>query len=315
MTQAGDTAAAPTRGYTRLKVGLALLGLVLLVFLAWQSRHELAQVAGNVRTGLLVAAIAAGVALNALQGVYFALLMRKNGSAASTADCVSAFLVGQPGKYVPGKVWAPLIQQAALGRPGQLASIGTANVELALVVLVQMTCLGIACLALPHPAVLLAALAAGVAAGAVALRLQWAAPLVRRIPFLNRRAGVMAQARAGHGASRMQALCTSAAVMAVTLLASWLVLASMGWPVDLQAQARMLGSVFLGFASSLLAFPVPVGLGVREAATAGFGAIAAPDVPAAMLVSVAIFARGWQLAVDVASLALGLALSRGGAAR
>lgn len=286
--------------------------MALLLALAWQSRHELARVGTHLRPGLLLAAIAAGVALNALQGVYFARLMRKNGSAASTPDCVAAFLIGQPGKYIPGKVWAPLMQQAALGHPGQLLSIGAANLELALVVLVQMATLGVACLALDSPGVFLFASFVGIAVGTVALRLQWAGPLARRLPLLGARLGVMANEPLEAGPTRLQAVALSFAVMASTLLASWLVLASMGWPANLQAQASMLGSVFLGFASSMLAFPIPVGLGVREAATAGIGAMAAPEVPAAVLVSIAIFARGWQLAVDMASLAIGLAMSRRG---
>lgn len=270
----------------------------------------MAQVASSLRPGYFLAAIIAGVGLTLVQGIYLWRLMGKNGSALPAAAVVAAFMVGQPGKYVPGKIWAPLMQKAALGPDSSLVLIGMSNLELALVVLVQMTSLGITCLFFDQPWLALPTLLAGILSGAAALRVDLLARMALLMPRMTARLGMTnTRSHRLNKAGWLHAFWLSAAVLMATLLTSWLVLAAMGTENPWPDQAAILGTLFLGFGSSLVVFPVPAGLGIREAATAGIGVFTAPGITAAELVSVALFARLWQLAVDLVCLAVGLGIA------
>lgn len=287
---------------------LCVAGIGLMLGLAWYSRENLAKVVATMRPSVFLAAVLAGVGLALVQGVYFWRLMLKNGSASQAGEAIVAFLVSQPGKYLPGKVWSPLIQRASLGRGSSLLTIGVSNVELALSALAQMTSLGAACLAIHQPMLVFLCLLAGLLASTALLRFHILHWLAQVMPLVAARLGFITPATGAPQVGFIDALLYSAVIMASTLLASWLVLAAMGTGAPLSEQASILGTLFLGFSSSLLAFPVPAGVGVREAATAGIGLLTAPGIPEAQLITIALFARVWQLAVDLACLVLGLAL-------
>lgn len=287
---------------------LYAFGVLVLLALAWHSRDALTEILVSLRPGEFTGAVVLGVALTTAQGLLFGLLLRKNGSSGPLRGALVAYLVSQPGKYVPGKIWGPLMQKASMGKDSSLVSIGTSNIELAVVSLMQMGCLGGACLAIAYPATSLALLAAGVVIGALLLRLRALAIVSRSLPAFGNWLGIDPAMPAAPPTPFPVAIGLSLGVMTLTLAASWLVLQATGLNYPVPEQATLLGTLFMGFGLSLLMLFVPAGLGVREAVTAGIGIVTAPGFTESQLIAVALVARAWQLAVDLACLLLGLVL-------
>lgn len=286
-----------------------LAGLATIGVLAWYWRDAIGRTFSGVVPSYFVLALLAGLLLSVLQGLLFSQLMHKNGATASTRELLTAFLVSQPGKYVPGKIWGPLLQHFSLGGATPMAVTAIANVELAVILLIQVTALGIACLGASIPMLSILVIVAATLAGTAVIRLRPIPALLQRLPRLAARLGVPEARPVRPTASLTLALALTAAATCAALLASWLVVVAVGPAITAPERLPALGTLFLGFASSLLVVPVPAGLGVREAATVGVGALIAPALAASQLVSLAIFFRCWQLLVDLACVALGALLS------
>lgn len=290
---------------------LGFVGLVLLAALAWHWRASIADVLRTVDAAILVAAVALGLALAVVQGLCFAELMRKNGASATRTALVAAFLLSQPAKYVPGKVATPILQRISLGPAAGTATTLAANVDLALVMTVQVTGLGVAFafVSAARPVLALLSVAATAVAVTGLLRVDGLARLlVRRL----RRPRWLEAAPPGPRPSMGHAMTLAAVSLALVVAASVCVLRST--PAADGAIAPTLASFFLGFASSLVAFVVPAGVGIREAATAGAGTLIPGAPPPHVLVALALLFRCWQLTVDAASAVIGWALSRASSA-
>ena len=155
---------------TALRIVLLLLGLGAIAWLAWANRVPFGAMLRSVQPTAFALAIASGVLFTATQGALYILLMRKHGQHASPRMLMAAFLVSQPGKYVPGKIWMPLMQSVALGNHGRLVEVAIANVELAALGLLQMTTLGLALLWRESPSIVVAVTVAGTGACVLVLR-------------------------------------------------------------------------------------------------------------------------------------------------
>lgn len=310
-----ESRATPSATRRSRRVLPTLIGLGTIALLAWYWRDSIHETFSRVRPVWFALAFVAGLALSVLQGLLFGQLMRKNGGTSSSREMVAAFLVSQPGKYIPGKIWAPVFQHFSLGGTTSVAVTAAANIELAGIMLIQVTALGIACLQASRPwiAILVALLATVVAAGVLRWRLVPA--LAGRFPRLAVRLGIVETSGVPSQVRLSRALVLAGAATCAALLASWLVLVAAGPIIAPSERMPALGTLFLGFASSVLVVPVPAGLGVREAATIGFGALLTPALSAGQLVSLAIFFRCWQLLVDVGCVALGWLVSRHGPGR
>lgn len=290
-------------------------GLAVLAAMAWMARHELAVAVRGISLPGFLGAVLLGILLTTLQGRLFHELLGKHGGRSRTRDVVAAFLVSQPGKYVPGKVWPALMQSLTLGRAHSLLGLGIANVEIVLLGMVQMTLLGAACLLFPHPLAVLALLA-----GVVVTTVQTVAPtakLLGRMPDgLKRRLRLSPGATApDHPVPLARAAWLNLAATLANVGASSSLLLAAGELVPPDQIASILAVLYLGFAASFLVVPVPAGVGVREAATVGLGMLITPEVPATTLVAVSLLARAWQLAVDAGGFGLGVALLHGRQAR
>lgn len=255
-------------------------------------------------------ATAAGVVFTMTQAALFAELMRKQCAAVPRRGLAAAFLLSQPGKYVPGKVWSPLLQAFVLRNAAPFGGIAIANVELAAIATLQVTALGVASLYARSPLVAGCALGTGLLTSALIAMLPTGRLISRTFPRL---ASTLKVASSGGPEqrgrfSRMLWLC--AAGIAANFVASYLVLVAAEATIPLSMRTVILGTLYLGFAVSMLAVPVPAGLGIREAAAAAIGSLAVPDVPASLIVSAAVFFRGWQIFVDLACLATGVAMAR-----
>lgn len=302
---------ATTRTATsrRLLRALALsVGLAILAGLAWHSRHELGEVLAHTDPLRFLVACALGVLFAVTQGAVLSQLIRKHSREHETSGLLTAFLLSQPGKYVPGKIWSSVMQALVLKRPASMAGLAVANVELAVIGMIQMTALGVACL---HPSAPLlsigvVALATGLCLALMSLpTISW---LTHAFPRVARWLRFPSPDEHERPQSVLRALGLILLSFALNFAASWYVLFAAEASVSANMRLPVLASLYLGFVTSLLALPVPAGIGVREAATVGFGAILIPQAPGALLLSIAMLARCWQLVVDAACLGIGVLL-------
>lgn len=284
---------------------LALAGGVVLALLAWHSRADLLRVLHGVSPYWFGGSVLAGVCLNVVYGLLFDAILCKYTGRSHRRRHVAAFMLSQPGKYLPGKLWQAAMQSIALAGQSSVTSVGIANIELSLVAVLHATGLGVACLFAAHAPLALLAAAAALAVGWAFVRLPSAKLLLMALPRLRK------WLRTTHGEDAPTPVRSgwlfvlTAASLTVNFAASWCLLIAAHTTLSPLQLAHLLASLWLGIAASLLALPVPAGLGVREAAVAGFGALLAPDVPATLLISIALLARCWQLLVDVTSVLVG----------
>lgn len=284
---------------------LALAGGAVLLALGWHSRDDFVRVLHRASPSWFAFAIVAGVVLNGVYGLLFDGILSKYTGRSHPAKHVAAYMMSQPGKYLPGKLWQAVMQSVVLAGQSTVTSVGMANIELSLAAVLHAAGLGMVCLFAGRPPLAVAAAAAALAAGWAFVRFPSGQLLLKLFPRLGKWLRAThddpSAARAG---SRSLFLLTTVS-MATNFATSWCLLVAAHTSLTTLQLAHLLASLWLGIAASLLALPVPAGLGIREAAVAGFGALLAPDVPATELISIALLVRCWQLVVDVSSVLAG----------
>ena len=287
---------------------LALAGGAVLAWLAWHSRTDLLHVLHGVSPSWMALSVTAGVALNVIYGLLFDRILSKYSGHQHPTLLVAVYLMSQPGKYLPGKVWQAVMQTMALGRHSNATSVGMANVELSLAAVLSATGLGLACLFVGNATLAAITIAATLAAGWALVSFPSGHALLSMLPRLRTwlRSGADGELPRESGVVFLLVLTTAA--LALNFAASWWLLVSANTSLSSLQRAHVLASLWLGIAASLLALPIPAGLGIREAAVAGLGTLLVPEIPAGMLISIALLARCWQLLVDVTSLLAGWAL-------
>ena len=300
-------AAGPAR---LVRAFLFATGLTVIFAMAVIAREEIIGLLTSLHLGLMALAIMAGVIFLTVQGVLFSTLMAKHGAPATSGMHISAFLVSQPGKYIPGKVWPVVLQTAALGPGHGLVKVAFVNLELVGIGMVHVTGLGLACLWLQQPALAASAVLAATLVGGMIVIMPTDRIVVYLPKRLRSRLGLTAingTQRRGDAKGKGKAVFLSAAGVGTNLLASFCVLLAVGEVLPPDLYAPVLAVLYLGVAASILALAVPAGLGVREAASIGLGVLLVPEVPVPLIVSVALLMRIWQLLNDAASFVIGAA--------
>src|SRR5688572_20874038 len=257
---------------------LMMCGVAAVAWLAWTARSDLAAVFGSVLLDVFLGAVFLGVLFAAAQGVLFVRLMLKHDCQSEPREVVAAFLVSQLPNYAPGKICSAVTQSLVLGRGSGFAGIAIANVELVAVAAIHTTALGLAGLWLHNRLAAATVVIVGMMLGGAAI-VSPTASLVRRLP-----AGILRALRLNptqsvdRKLSIRNALALSGLLLGLNLVASMCVLIAAGSSVPVGEHVRILVVLYLSFATSLMAVPVPAGLGVREAATVGFGLWLAPEL-------------------------------------
>jgi hypothetical protein len=288
---------------------VTLASFCLLAWLVWDTRTELAAAVRNYRHDLLAASIVAGLVFTVVQAWIFATLVVRRTVPGPLTPLVAAFLLSQPSKYVPGKVWPVLVQSAVMGSRARPIPITLANLELFVISLLHLLALGLLCLANFSPLSIAGAILIGPALGTLVVVLPVDTAIRRLAPKMSTR---LAMSEAIH----MKPGVTSATFfgilvsMLANLIASALVLLAIGEVLPREQLAAVLAVLYLGNILGSLVLIVPAGIGIREVAAAALGLILIPGVPAGVIITAAIVFRVWQVAVDVVCFAFGLFLNR-----
>ncbi|MET3010388.1 hypothetical protein ABXT00_13770 [Stenotrophomonas koreensis] len=296
----------------RWKIRLALLfiGLFLLVFFAWGSRDELSRMVAHSDVRLVVISVFLGVLFTFIQALLFATLVRKYDAELNNLNLASAYLLSQPGKYIPGKVWSLAMQSLSIDRSVRVSNIAVANVELAAVSVVQMIVMGGALIFVGSPMIVSIFLIGGLVFCTIVSAFPLAATLKLIVPKLSSVIGLMAPPPTLGCSGLLKMAGLNAASMLLNFAASMSVLSSVGSSLEVVDFPRILSSIYLASGAGVFIFPVPAGLGVREAFAAGLASMLSPELSAPLIVSITLLFRCWQIPVDVLCTLLGALLAR-----
>jgi len=301
--------ATTQKTWAALRTVTTLASLALLVWFAWGVRHEVTGALKSYRHDFLILSILAGVVFTVVQAWIFALLVIRRTAPGPMRPMVAAFLLSQPSKYVPGKIWPVFVQAAILGPSARPMPITLANLQLFVISLLHLLALGLLCIDEFSLRGLVAALLIGPVGGAMVIALPVGAMVKRIAPRFAQRTAVE-----GDLAFGPHTLCNSAigilVSMVANLLASSTLLLAIGAAVPHDDIAKLLAILYLSNILGALVVVVPAGIGIREAAAAALGAMLVPGIPASLIVTAAVMFRLWQIAVDVLCFALGWILNR-----
>lgn len=279
--------------------------MLVLAWLAWHSHDALLRVLRGVSPYWIAASICAGIALNVVYGLLFDCILSKYNGQSRSIRNVAVYLMSQPAKYVPGKVWQAIMQSLVLRGRSSLASVGITNVELSLVAVLHATGLGLACLFADNPLVAITIAVATIGCAWTLVRFPSGRMLLALIPWLRRLLRPSANSEQASVPRFATLLYLTVAALATNFIASWWLLVAAHTGLTTLQVLHLLASLWLGIAASLLALPIPAGLGIREAAITGIGTLLVPGVPTNLLISIALLVRCWQLIVDFSSLCAG----------
>lgn len=288
----------------RLRAGATLASLLVIAWLVWDAWDEIVRALSDMTPGLLALSVALGLLFSAIQGFFFAILVARYGDAGPKWRTVCAYLLSQPSKYVPGKVWPVFVQSAVIGPRAQLMPVTIANVELFLVNLLHLAALGFLCLEGFTPVGITVALIVGPLAGALIMRVPTSRLVRRLMPSIARRIGIL-PSNNPEGDETIKGAGTILLSMLANLVASYLVLVAAVGIIPSDQVLGLLSVLYLSNVAGSLVFLIPAGLGVRELAAAGLGAIMLPGTPASAVVTAALVFRLWQILVDAASFTAG----------
>jgi len=241
----------------------------------------------------ILASLAIGVAHVVAMGCAFAWLIGSQGF----HRVVSIFLFSQAAKYVPGKIWGVVAQQALMGQQSRLSQVFGANIALAAILICSQLALALAASLYGRTGAFTAGFVGAtvcVIAGAFAALLQ----------HLHRARGwrvLVPWARPGVG---LVTGVSSAVSLLLTALA-WAALfgGGLGYRIDdVATWTAVSGASFVAGMLSVL----PGGLGIREAAFVAFSAHL-PSLAPAEAPMLALLTRAWLLAIDAVAVILGVA--------
>lgn len=277
----------------------ALIVVATAVFLALaiaRQWEELTAYEWNIRLVPLLASLAALVAAFVWGGWVWRYLLRRMGVRVQLVPLTRLWFLASLARYVPGKVWQ-FVGAAQLG-----ARIGLEPIPLVTSMLLQMGFVMVAGAAVALPVLLVAEFPSALLLAGVLVVVVATAVLAVHPRFLNRALG-LAGRFVPSGVLRWEGSWRHGLSLLGLHVVSWLVqglafvvfayaileLPADAWPV-------LIGANALAMVAGMLAFPVPAGLGAREAVLA---LLLAPYAPLGAAALVAVASRLWIICAEL----------------
>lgn len=258
---------------------------------AWLQRQLLEGIAQRAEPGLILLALALGIAAQSVFGLAWHRLTRHAGMQATLRNDLQYWGISLLAKYLPGKIWQ------GLARTGLYAASGGTAPVVALYLREQVLSLGVAVLfvaavaplALPYDLRFHAQLLAATCGVLLLLTAN-----LRRLPrWMPRWLRRLNDLRGTDRRALVDATALNAAAYA--LLCGGFVMLHRGLGLEGASMLQLSAGLCFAGLAGVAAFFVPAGLGVREAGLLWYLAPMLGSGPAAAL---AIAARAWLLAVE-----------------
>ncbi|NIB40031.1 hypothetical protein HBA55_10560 [Pseudomaricurvus alkylphenolicus] len=282
---------------------LFLIGLGFLVLLSRDSWTTLTTSLHRADVSIFVGSVLVGVLGNFTLAIYFNRLLRKYGVEIGDRLAIKMYVVGQIAKYIPGKIWGVVYQSSHLPDTKGVKGIVVANIELMLVSL-GMTLV----------------IAASLFSSGVNLPLSVFIVVIGLMAFLYLYSLDLVSISARFLPRRWQQLLTSDSHQTFeTSLKEGSVFFSLFFLSYTMSNILMLKAIFgldigeasvytallaLSWVAAALTLVVPAGMGVRELIFIGGAGWVLPEIPADVLISVAVLVRGWQVLQELVCVAL-----------
>lgn len=277
----------------------ALIVVATVVFLALaiaRQWEELTAYEWDIRLLPLLASLAALVAAFVWGGWVWRYLLRRMGVRVELVPLTRLWFLASLARYVPGKVWQ-FVGAAQLG-----ARIGLEPIPLVTSMLLQMGFVMVAGAAVALPVLLVAEFPSALLLAGVLVVVVATTVLAVHPRFLNRALG-LAGRFVPSGVLRWEGSWRHGLSLLGLHVVSWLVqglafvvfayaileLPADAWPV-------LIGANALAMVAGMLAFPVPAGLGAREAVLA---LLLAPYAPLGAAALVAVASRLWIICAEL----------------
>lgn len=277
----------------------ALIVVATVVFLALaiaRQWEELTAYEWDIQLLPLLASLAALVAAFVWGGWVWRYLLRRMGVRVELVPLTRLWFLASLARYVPGKVWQ-FVGAAQLG-----ARIGLEPIPLVTSMLLQMGFVMVAGAAVALPVLLVAEFPSALLLAGVLVVVVATAVLAVHPRFLNRALG-LAGRFVPSGVLRWEGSWRHGLSLLGLHVISWLVqglafvvfayaileLPADAWPV-------LIGANALAMVAGMLAFPVPAGLGAREAVLA---LLLAPYAPLGAAALVAVASRLWIICAEL----------------
>lgn len=306
-----------TERATLIRVLVAAAIALFFCLLVYSGREALIDVWRDADRGLLIAASCILALSNFGAAIVFSSLLKRDASLEhSHGRLVGVFLFSQIAKYVPGRIWGVAAQSAALRSANVLPRLLEVNLELAGVVAISASGIGMVILlgaSIGYP-IALAVLAAIFLILLKGLSSGWFPAAIRRvgwtIPFVRERMGSRGDnSQPAEMRISVRLCCGLAIFMGAYILGWWLLVMSLPHP-GAESQAEIVAALSLSYVVGMLSL-LPAGIGARE----GAFVLLAPvlSLPVATLAAIAVSSRAVLVLVDAISAFVGYALiaSRG----
>jgi hypothetical protein len=286
------------RGYWRaVRVAALVLGLGFLVWMLFAAVRDPQVALARVSTAGFLAALATGLAANAVVSVLFSDLVGKLSSAIPVRRRLAAYYFSQLAKYIPGRVAALLVQSATLDAPRSMTVTIITSIELLAIAAWTCTIAALVCATSTTSIALAAGIAMlGALVAAWLIRIDWR-PALR----LVWRAVGRALQEDSIGVSRRPAFFRSLALGALSIAlpsASMFVLVAYGLFYGSDQGLALTAALLLSWVGGSLAVIFPAGIGIRELLFMGIGHVVVA-VPAGEMAAIALLSRLVQVLVDL----------------
>ena len=296
-------------GFVRL---MTLLALGFVLVLIWRERVELLGWLAAIDVPWAASSLVLLFVSNASAALLFAALAaRRSATRVPVRLGAGAFLLGQVGKYLPGRIWGVAQQAALLAGRLRVGAVVVANLEVFGVVLLLTSGLGMALLAFDaaHHGLAAAALAATLVLAAAALRSRLLDLLLGRVwrvlPARIQHAFRGSEGERSGQAPRHGLAFAACLAFCTAFVSGWFLLFNQGLGLGAAESVRITAILAVSAVVGMLSL-LPGGLGAREAAMVVLGGSLASE-PASMA-SLAVVTRAAIIVVDLLSAITGAAM-------
>jgi hypothetical protein len=288
---------------TMLKNVLLSVGVLFLLYLFFQSRHDIQHHLERTNLSFLALSLIVGLAGNGVQGLLFRDLMKKYGVSLDDSRAMTLFFYGQIAKYIPGRVWSVVMQRTLIDQGGSLMALVYANVDQMIFSVCIMSLISLNFLAATGEVTLL--FFCTLAAAALSVTMMKSRTLARVIRYMIRhfraRETIACQEYGFIDGGR---IATYFAVNLLSAVAAYYLLFYAVFGFTFRESAFYISCLGLSWLIGAIALVVPAGMGVREGVFIVLSRYLGSDLQTELLVSIAVIVRCWVILQDVGGAAL-----------
>lgn len=281
-----------------IRTFLLILGFLFIAILISHSWKEIQHILKETKPGFFVLSILCAFTGNLILSILFRNSLKKYGCEITTRMTNKLFFYGQIAKYVPGKIWSIVLQKSFLEKAGTTSAILFSNIDLlAISIIINATialCLILFNISLVFPLLIyvIGAIACLIVSRSRLISQLASAVLIKfkqleKVPPLHK-----------DTLNRMFITICYSAIWFSYLIAWFLVLSS-SFGLSIRESSVYIAFLGLSWIVGILAFFVPVGMGVREGIFILLARHAEIDVTIETLASIALITRLWLMLQEV----------------